>query len=350
MIRRILSAEREDGYLVVDQYLRSLLPARALRSAFDSGLIDRLAQDGTVSTSQLADRTSLDPMAVELVLAALTSAQVVASPTAAPNQWSLTDGFRRALRYRDLLEAKLDFALLVVPDLADRFDDLLVDRASFLQHSRLMQLFAYDRCFEATRENLEHTQKWMRITTALTRYESHACLNRFPFEEHRHQLDVGGNSGEFVLQACRRFPDLTATVMDLPLVCAIGERHVSRDLNADRIVFRAGNALCDDLPEDVDLISFKSMLHDWPADMARQMLERSVAALPPGGRILIYERAPIESQTLTSDFHLLPMLLFFRSFRSPDLYADWLQQLNCDVRIETVELELPFFVLTAQKQ
>ena len=37
----------------------------------------------------------------------------------------------------------------------------------------------------------------------------------------RRMLDVGGNSGEFLLQVCRRNPELQGTVIDLPLVCDV---------------------------------------------------------------------------------------------------------------------------------
>ncbi len=61
-------------------------------------------------------------------------------------------------------------------------------------------------------------------------------------------LDVGGNSGEFVLQICRKNPAILATVFDLPLVCEIGLEHIQPQPEADRITFVKGNAVYDNLP------------------------------------------------------------------------------------------------------
>ena len=72
----------------------------------------------------------------------------------------------------------------------------------------------------------------MRFTTALTRYESGACIANHDFSPYERMLDVGGNSGEFALRVCQRHSRLRATVYDLPLVCDIGERHVRAEPEA----------------------------------------------------------------------------------------------------------------------
>src|ERR1051326_4168968 len=131
------------------------------------------------------------------------------------------------------------------------------------------------RCFDRSSESYEMTRRWMRFTTALTRYEARVCVKRYDFGRHRRMLDVGGNSGEFLLQVCRAHSELSATVFDLPLVCDIGQEHVSSHPESSRINFRRGNALVDALPGGIDLVSFKSMLHDWPENEARRLMQRA---------------------------------------------------------------------------
>ena len=80
----------------------------------------------------------------------------------------------------------------------------------------------------------------MRITTLLTRYEAAVCMDHHDFSQYRRMLDVGGNSGEFVLRICRRYPDISAAVFDLPLVCELGQEHVRGTAEADRISFVKG--------------------------------------------------------------------------------------------------------------
>ena len=43
-------------------------------------------------------------------------------------------------------------------------------------------------------------------------------------------------------------------------------------------------------------------------------------------------------------------MLFFRSYREPDSYATWLQQVGfSDINLQTIQLEVPFCLITATK-
>jgi SAM-dependent methyltransferase len=164
-------------------------------------------------------------------------------------------------------------------------------------------------------------------------------------------LDIGGNSGEFALQICRRYPRVSATVFDLPLVCDIGLEHIRSEAEADRISFVKGNALTDPLPEGFDLISFKSMLHDWPEKEAKQFILKASQSLEPGGTLLIFERGPLEVRQRTLPYSMIPFLLFFRSFRSPMIYEEQLKDLDFqNIRVEKIDLETPFYLVTARKK
>ena len=152
-----------------------------------------------------------------------------------------------ALRYRDLLETKLDFAGFVALDFVGLFTSLIVDPAGFRRQAHLFEFFDYRRCFDPGIENHEWTKRWMRVTTTLTRYEARACMRYHDFGRYERVVDVGGNSGEFALQLCKVYPGMRATVMDLPLVCEIGLEHVLPEPERDRIAFIKGNAMEDPL-------------------------------------------------------------------------------------------------------
>jgi SAM-dependent methyltransferase len=214
----------------------------------------------------------------------------------------------------------------------------------------MFQLFDYRRCLEPTPQNYAQVRAWMRITSTLTRYEALACLELHDFGRHRRMLDVGGNSGEFLLQLCRRHAELSGTVLDLPLVCEIGMEHVLAEPEATRISFLKGDVRSDPLPAGYDLIGFKSMLHDWPPAEADGFLAKAAAALAPGGTLLIFERTPLRLAGKTPPFSLIPTMLFFRSYRPPAEYAARLEALGLrEVVVREVQLDTPFFVLTARK-
>jgi SAM-dependent methyltransferase len=190
----------------------------------------------------------------------------------------------------------------------------------------------------------------MRLTSTLTRYEALGCMELYDFAPHRRMLDVGGNSGEFVLQLCRRYPELRGTVLDLPLVCEIGMEHTLAEPEHDRISFIESDVRSEPLPLGYDIIVFKSMLHDWPTQEARQFIDKAARAVSPGGSLLIFERGPLQVADATPPMSMLPLLLFFRSYRGP---ADYMSQLLAlgfrDVRQREIELDSPFFLVTARK-
>src|SRR5690606_15297676 len=114
-----------------------------------------------------------DGQGLRLLLALLQQAGVVEKRQGAV---ALTAGFTDALRYRDLLEAKLDFAGVLLDDFADGFTRLLRDPERFTGEARLYQLFDYQRALAPGFDNWQRTRGWMRLTSALTRYEARAAL------------------------------------------------------------------------------------------------------------------------------------------------------------------------------
>jgi hypothetical protein len=334
-------------FLIVDEFLKTLVDARALKTAFELGLIDRLVEHRSGSIEALGRALSADRQGMQFLLDLLRANGVIDERA---GDVRFTRRFLTALRYRDLLEAKLDFAGFTINDFADLFTALVKDPSGFMGQARLYQLFDYRRCLELRAENFAPTRAWMRLTSTLTRYEAQACVELQEFGAYRRMLDVGGNSGEFVLQLCRRHPELRGTVLDLPLVCEIGMEHVLAEPEHPRISFIKSDVRTDPLPLGYDLITFKSMLHDWPAQEARQFIDKAARSLSPGGTVLIFERGPLQVAGKVPPMSMLPLLLFFRSYRSPDNYVTQLQALGFrDVRQQEIQLDSPFFLVTGRK-
>ena len=335
-------------YLQIDRYLMTFMDHQALNSALETGLIDLLDRHPQIQFPEACDCIRSDALGTETLLALLTANQVIEQVN---NNTQLTVAFRQALKFRDLLEAKIAFSNLVAPDVMNNFTTLLQNPAEFMGQSRLFELFGYHRCFEVTDENIALTRRWMHVTSMYTRYEASACLAHHDFGQYRQLMDIGGNSGEFSRQLCRQHPRLLATIVDLPVVCEVGMRHVADTQEASRIRFFKANALSDPLPGNMDIVTFKSILHDWPTDATQRFLEQAYTSLKPGGTILIFERSPIRINNHRLPYSMLPMFLFFRSFRTSDDYMSQLQNNGfSDISIQHIALETPFFLITAKKQ
>lgn len=343
-------AERapELEFLAVDGFIRTLVDARALKTAFELGLVDRLIEHRSGSVEALGRAVGADPQGLRFLLDMLAANGVVEESR---GDVRLSRRFLDALRFRDLLETKLDFAGFTINDFADLFTALVKDSRGFAAKARLFQLFDYRRCLEPSPENYAQTRAWVRITSTLTRYEALACIGLHDFSGYRRVLDVGGNSGEFILQLCRHNPALRGTVFDLPLVCEVGMEHLLGEAEQPRIGFFPGDARSDPLPAGYDLITFKSMLHDWPEEEARGFLAKAVQALEAGGTLLIFERGPMRVREATPPFSALPTLLFFRSYREPAWYVTELEALGLqDANVREIDLDAPFFVVSAKKR
>jgi hypothetical protein len=332
-------------YLEVDRFLDTMAGAQALATAFELGLIDGLAA-GARPAAGLAHQFHAEPPGFDLLLGLLAGSGVVVISQDGTTR--LSDRFLAALTYRDLLEAKLDMLNVAVPDLLLGLTDLVREERRFMSHSRMFQVFDYARASTPGAENSEWTRRWVRYTTALTKYEAHACLDRHDFSRYRQLLDVGGNSGEFAAQICQRHTQLHATVLDLPVVCQIGAAHLRGRPEAARINFLAADARTDPWPETIDAVSFKSVLHDWPDREATLFLTRARAALRPGGTLVIFERTRMPLADAPLSYAATPMLLFARTFRDDSWYRARLDELGfTGVRTQHVTLDTPFMIVEA---
>ena len=337
-------------YLCVNDFLTTEMHARALRSALDFGLIDRLLNEGAQQREPLMEACGLNPIGFALLIDMLEGNGVVENHG---GRISLSLAFRAALEFRELLEARIAFADLVWPDIHGLFAELLSSPREFMARSRTFDLFRYDRCVTLTPQNLAATRVWTKFTTCLTRYEADVALAEVDFAPVRDVVDMGGNTGEFALRICRGHPDIRATVVDLPVVCEIGREHIAAQGErgeGSRISFFPADMRTMALPAPADLVSFKSVLHDWPDGEAAKLIARAATLVRPGGRMLIFERAPIEAKGRAITYVMAPDLVFLHYLRPESLYLQTLEGLGFEiVTHRRLELDLGFHLIVARR-
>ncbi len=334
-------------YLRVNAYLTTEMDARAIRSALDLGVIDTLAELGPSAIDALARSHRIHPTGLKLLAQMLAANGVVRFEG---GSMELTPAFLSALRFRDLLESRIAFADLVWPDIHTLFTPLLNDLPQFMARSKVFDLFRYDRCFDLTPENIEATQSWTKFTTCLTKYEAGPALDEVGLDGVDDLIDMGGNTGEFAFRACQRRSTLQATVVDLPVVCELGRRRLAGSDEARRIGFFPTDMRGGALPAPADLVSFKSVLHDWPDAEARHLLTRAADLVRPGGRLLIFERAPIDVSKGRIPYAMAPDLVFLHFLRPADLYLRTLRELGfAIVTHKRMALDMDFHLIVAAR-
>src|SRR5262245_11134045 len=115
-------------FLIVDDFLRDVTHARALKTALELRVIDRLLEGKPASDAELAAALGVDARGLQFLLELLLGAGVL---DLASGRYRLHARFLKALEFRDLLEAKLDFAGLVAPDLVELLTAAVADPAAF---------------------------------------------------------------------------------------------------------------------------------------------------------------------------------------------------------------------------
>ena len=102
-------------------------------------------------------------------------------------------------------------------------------------------------------------------------------------------MDVGGGTGAFLEAVGRANSDILLRLFDLPAVApAASDRFESAGLLA-RAEVLTGSFKEDVLPDGADAISLVRVLYDHSDTTVADLLAKSFAALPPGGRIIISE-------------------------------------------------------------
>jgi len=102
-------------------------------------------------------------------------------------------------------------------------------------------------------------------------------------------LDLGGGPGTYAIHFCLAHPELSAVVYDLPTTRSFAEGTIARFNLSDRIAFTAGDYGVDPVPSGFDAAWLSHILHaDGPAACA-VLLAKAVAALSPGGRLIVQE-------------------------------------------------------------
>ena len=112
-----------------------------------------------------------------------------------------------------------------------------------------------------------------------------ALANSLNMDGVDRMMDLGGGSGVMSMALLRRYPNLSAVVVDIPNVCVAG-RELAREYGLEgRISYQPADFIEDDLPSGFDLV-----LECDVAEYEVQFLRKLWRALRPGGRLVIIDK------------------------------------------------------------
>lgn len=105
----------------------------------------------------------------------------------------------------------------------------------------------------------------------------------------RRLLDLGGGPGTYAIHFCMQNPHLTAVVYDLPTTRPFAERTIDRFGLTGRIAFEDGDFITEGIKGTFDVAWLSHILHSEGPEGCAVILQKAVAALEPGGMILVQE-------------------------------------------------------------
>ena len=172
---------------------------------------------------------------------------------------------------------------------------------------------------------------WRRYITGqleLARLSAAEVARKLPLPRRpRAVLDIGGGHGWYSAQLCRRYPRLTATVLDLPGSAAIGRELIAAQGLSERVRFRDGDATTADLGTGYDAVLCFNLLHHLaPADVTG-LFERAHAALAPGGTLAVLDVFADPGRRATAQADALALFVYLSSgsrVAAPRELSGWL--------------------------
>lgn len=117
-----------------------------------------------------------------------------------------------------------------------------------------------------------------------------SLAKRLQLDGAKRLLDVGGGAGTNAIAFCREYPELTATVFDLPKTLIVTKRIVDEAGLSDRIQLQPGNFHADDFEGLYDIALMSDILHYQNADMNQALIRKIHDHLVDGGRLVIKDR------------------------------------------------------------
>src|SRR5438105_4441742 len=124
----------------------------------------------------------------------------------------------------------------------------MVHRHLYLPWGRLAEAIRADKpqawagdTFEEIAADPEAQRLFTEAMHSMSIFRAKAVFETFDLSPYVHLLDVGGASGAFCIEACRKYPRLRASIFDRPSALATAREKIGGVVLSDRITTCAGD-------------------------------------------------------------------------------------------------------------
>jgi hypothetical protein len=254
--------------------------SKALYVLAKLGIPDLIAA-GVNTSSELAARTDTVPDRLRRVLRTLSGFGIVSG--AEDDVWSLTT-LGETLR-SDVPGSVRQMTIMWNEETYDAFSQLL----GAVQSERPAFELVFNTDFFGHLATHPESQATFNAAMGNLVRQSHAAaVATYDFGGIRSLVDVGGGSGALAVSILERYPELTATVFDLPQVIDEARTVIEGAGLANRATTAAGDFF-ESVPAGAEAYILSAVVHDWDDDEATAILRTVRRAIPDDGRLLLVE-------------------------------------------------------------
>jgi SAM-dependent methyltransferase len=252
---------------------QAMVRARAIMVGVKLGLFEAL-KDQSATAGDVAARIGAEPHATEKLLNALVGSGYLHwsgggyQLAAVARKWLLKDSPRSL--HDNMLHRFLEW------EVVEKFEDFVCTGKPLNVHEDMPPA------------KWETYQRGMRSLAGLSAAE---VARHLPVPAGaRNLLDLGGSHGYYSVALCRRYPQLYATIVDLPQAVEFARPILAAENMGERIVYRAENILGADLgTNEWDCVFASQLLHHFDAETNRSLMARIAQALRPAGIVTVLE-------------------------------------------------------------
>jgi ubiquinone/menaquinone biosynthesis C-methylase UbiE len=254
---------------------------KILLTAVQLDLFSTLKGD-SLTINQIAEARAWNPRALELVMNALVAMRVV---TKEEKMYANT-----AVAERYLVQSSPEY----VGHLLTLHDAEWNNWGKLEQAVKTGESPAKQHVFET---NPELGAQVLTVLDRIGRGSGPALAQRLNLSRANRMLDIGGGAGTNAIAFCREYPELTATVFDLPSTLKVTKQCVDEAGLTSRIQLQAGNFHEDGFQGSYDVALMSDILHYQDGKTNAALVEKVYGCLNRDGRLVIKDRFLDPSRT-----------------------------------------------------
>jgi len=269
--------------------------ARIVQTAVQLAIFDTLPNH-PLSSEQVADRLGLEPKATELLLNALAAMDLLEKQE---ENFSLTKVARQYL-----LKSSAEYLGGMIRFEASLWScwEKLPEALRSGKPVRMPDMYQSDP---------NETEIFISAMDSLVRArgDPEAVAAALNWNRVNLLLDVGAGPATYPIALCQKFPNIHATIFDLPATLRLTEQYVREAKLSGRIALIPGDYRNDPVPGNYDAIFLSNIIHGESPETNAALMKKLALNLNPAGQIVIKDHILDETRAHPSVGAIFSLLM-----------------------------------------